>query len=120
MKTLKRLLTICAMFLLYSNAIKAQVPTCDSTVPYYYLNLVGQPAGTWTSPPFSRQGNCCGTVSHDRCASFEVVLDTGAAMVNFNIATGAVPPGALYYEIECGPQIPVGHPICISGSGVHH
>jgi len=48
------------------------------------------------------------------------VLDTGAAMVNFNIATGAVPPGALFYEIECGTQIPVGHPICISGSGVHH
>src|SRR5690606_27560308 len=36
------------------------------------------------------------------------------------IASGAVPPGALYYQINCGPPVQVGEPICISGAGPHH
>jgi gliding motility-associated-like protein len=97
----------------------AQVPSCDTTVPYNIVNLVGHPNGVFISPPHSRNGNCCSTTSPDRCTSFDLILDTNAAMVNFNIYTGAVPPGALFYQIDCDTPIYVGHPICITG-GSHH
>lgn len=100
--------------------IKAQVPTCGSDVPYFQVDLTGQPAGTWISPSHARKGNCCGTISPDRCTSFEIILDTGAAMINFEIASGAIPPGSMFYQIDCGPQVAVGQPICISGVGPHH
>src|SRR6185369_15137360 len=31
-----------------------------------------------------------------------------------------IPPGALFYQVDCGPQTQVGTHICVSGSGVHH
>jgi gliding motility-associated-like protein len=37
-------------------------------------------------------------------------------MVSFNFASGAVPPGALYYQIDCGPSVAVGSTICVTGS----
>lgn len=97
----------------------AQVPTCDPSVPFLQVNLSGYPAGTWISPSHSRHGNCCGTSSPDRCTSFEVILDTGAAMINLEIYSGAIPPGSMFYQISCGPQVPVGQPICITGPGPH-
>jgi gliding motility-associated-like protein len=110
---------IIATSILASGILKGQVPTCDPTVPFYQVNLAGQPGGIWYSPGHVRQGNCCGTSSPDRCTSFEITLDTLAAMINFNIASGAVPTGAMFYQIGCGPQIPVGQPICIVGPGPH-
>ncbi|MDI1355522.1 MAG: hypothetical protein PSX36_11410, partial [bacterium] len=38
--------------------------------------------------------------------------------INFQIY-GAVPPGALFYQIGCGPPIAVGSPICLNGQGPH-
>lgn len=100
--------------------LRAQIPTCDPSVPFYQVNLSGSPDSIWFSPGHARDGNCCGTVSPDRCTSFEVILDTGAAMINFNIASGAIPTGSMFYQIGCGPPTPVGQPICIVGPGPHH
>ena len=99
---------------------KAQVTGCGSNVPFFQVNLVGQPSGIWYSPSHLRQGNCCGTQSPDRCTSFEILLDSNAAMINFDIASGAIPTGAMFYQINCGPQIPVGQPICVTGPGPHY
>ncbi|MFN5181910.1 MAG: gliding motility-associated C-terminal domain-containing protein [Bacteroidota bacterium] len=98
----------------------AQMTGCGNNVPFFQVNLSGQPSGVWYSPTHIREGNCCGTQSPDRCTSFEILLDSTAAMINFNIASGAIPPGAMYYQINCGPQIPVGQPICVTGPGPHH
>jgi len=99
---------------------KAQVPTCGSNVPFYQVNLSGHPDSVWYSPSHERVGNCCGTSSPDDCTSFEVTLDTGTAMINFDIASGAIPSGAMFYQINCGPPVAVGQPFCISGPGPHH
>jgi gliding motility-associated-like protein len=48
------------------------------------------------------------------------MLDSAAAMVNFEIASGAVPPGAMFYQINCGTPMAVGTPICLSGPGPHY
>jgi large repetitive protein len=96
----------------------AQV-TCTGGVPTYSIDFTGNPGGTWISPQLIRQGNCCGTASPDRCLRFDIILDANTAAVSFSIASGAVPPGALYYQIDCGPQTQVGDYTCVSGTGVH-
>jgi gliding motility-associated-like protein len=111
-------------FLMYcifpSSEVKAQIPNCDASVPTFNVNFVGNPQGSFTTSGVSRQGNCCGTSSPDRCLHFAFTLDTGDVAVSFAITSGAVPPGALFFQIDCGPMQQYGHPGCISGPGVHH
>ncbi len=91
---------------------------CGPTVPSFNVNLTGNPGGTWTSsPPMSRGGLCCDAVAPDKCIEFVVTLDVNAIGINFQIASGAVPPGALYYQVDCGPMVAVGSPICLNGPG---
>jgi gliding motility-associated-like protein len=92
---------------------------CDASVPTFNVNLVGQPSGTYTTPPVIRTGNCCGTESPDRCIQFIITLDSQAVAVNFQITSGAIPPGSLFYQVDCGPQSQVGEYICITGPGPH-
>ena len=114
------LIFIGGITLLWNSQSIAQLATCGAEVPFFQVDLTGQPDGIWESPSHIRKGNCCGTSSPDRCTSFEVILDAGAAMINLEIVSGAVPEGALFYQIDCGPTIPVGEPICISGVGPHN
>jgi len=114
-----RLLLISAIAFFYSGKIYAQ-PNCSINVPTFNIDFTGNPGGTWLSPNVSRVGNCCGTNSPDRCIHFAITLDSQTVAVNFDIASGAIPPGALFYQVDCGPQSPVGQYICISGTGVHH
>jgi gliding motility-associated-like protein len=114
-----RVLLLLLSILFYSYGTQAQLPSCDPDVPFFQVDLTGDPDGFWESPSHSRKDNCCGTVSPDQCTSYEVILDPNAAMINLEIVSGAVPPGALFYQIDCGAPIPVGDPICISGVGPH-
>lgn len=101
------------------NFSYAQLDSCDANVPYRYVDLTGQPQGQWISPVHSRDGNCCGTTSPDNCTSFEVVLDSNAAALSFDFYSGAVPPGSMFFQIDCGPQLAVGELICLAGVGPH-
>lgn len=116
------------IFLLFSLFIQLGLPVhsfgqsglCDPTTPFYSVNLSGNPGGTWvSSPPVQRNGNCCNTTAPDKCIEFEVTLDSSAVAINFAIASGAVPPGAMYYQLSCGTPVPVGTPLCVSGPGPH-
>ena len=111
------LLFLCLNFI---GNLQAQVPTCGANVPFFQVDLTGQPAGVWISPWHSRVGQCCGVNNSNNCTSFEVILDANAAMINFEVAGGAIPTGSMFYQVNCGPQIPVGEPICITGVGPHH
>ena len=82
------------------------------------VDLSASPNVSWTSSLIAREGNCCGTTNPDRCLEFIITLNPSA--VSFSIASGAVPPGALFYQIDCGPITPVGSPICLDGPGPHH
>src|SRR4051812_22469626 len=72
----------------------SQIPNCSANVPTYNVDFTGNPAGTFTTPNVSRTGNCCGTSSPDRCLHFSITLDTADVAVNFQITSGAIPPGA--------------------------
>jgi gliding motility-associated-like protein len=109
-----------AILFFFATSHKAQSGLCSPNVPFFSCNLSANPNGVWVSnPPVSRNGNCCGTQSPDRCIEFQVTLHPTAVAINFQIASGAIPPGAMFYQVNCGPQVPVGQPICISGVGPH-
>jgi len=93
---------------------------CDSITPSFTVDLSASPNLSWVSPLIVRDGNCCGTTNPDKCLEFIITLNAAAIAINFNIASGAIPPGALFYQIDCGPAIPVGSPICLTGPGPHH
>ncbi len=95
----------------------ADAQYCDSLVPSFTVDLSASANMNWVSPVIARDGNCCGTSAPDKCLEFVITLNPGAIAVNFNIASGAIPPGALFYQIDCGPPVPVGNPICLSGPG---
>jgi gliding motility-associated-like protein len=92
---------------------------CGPTVPTFTVDLTGSPGGSWTSPFVQRNGNCCGTTAPDKCVDFVITLDAAAVGITFDIIDGAVPGGALFYQINCGPPQPLGSPICLSGVGPH-
>ena len=100
-----------------SNA-SAQI--CDPTVPVFTVNLTGNPNGTWTSPPVGRLGQCCTASGSDVCVEFVITLDSAANGISFDIISGAIPGGALFYQVNCGPPSPLGSPVCLSGVGPHY
>jgi len=109
------------LLVIQDKSAYAQGGDCGPNVPYYSVDLTGNPGGTWVSdPPIVRQGNCCGTSNPDRCIEFGVTLDSAAVAISFSISSGAVPPGALFYQINCGPPTPVGEAICVDGVGPHY
>ncbi|MFN3916714.1 MAG: PKD domain-containing protein [Flavobacteriales bacterium] len=99
--------------------LNAQSGLCTANTPYHFADLSASPNSTWISPSFIRQGNCCGTTAPDNCLEFSLLLHPNAVGIIFNIHSGAMPPGALFYQINCGPQTPVGQAICLNGPGPH-
>ncbi len=103
-----------------SKEADAQTPYCNAGVPTFTVNMTGNPNGSWVSPLVGRNDYCCGVTGNDVCVQFIVTLDPMSTGIIFNIASGAVPPGALFYQINCGPQTQVGQPICLTGVGPHY
>lgn len=118
-KWLKRALVILALCLLHC-VVHAQTPYCNAAVPTFTVNMTGNPNGSWVSPNIGRNDYCCGVTGNDACVQFIITLDPMSTGIIFNIASGAVPPGALFYQINCGPQTQVGAPICLTGVGPHY
>ncbi|TVR85723.1 MAG: hypothetical protein EA411_12285, partial [Saprospirales bacterium] len=95
-------------------------PDCDSDVPHFDVDLTGNPDSVYISPQVSREGVCCGQSHPDRCVSFTITLDEEAIGFIFDIYSGAEPSGALFYQIDCGPEEPVGEPICLPGGETYY
>jgi hypothetical protein len=106
------------MVLLLAGTANGQV-TCDPNTPVFDVDLSGQPSGVWLSSSVIREGYCCTANGNDVCIRFNLLLDSAANGINFSVASGAVPGGALFYQINCGPLQMVGVPICLDGPGPH-
>src|SRR5688572_3062422 len=110
-KKTKQVLRLIAVLLLIHQSQATHSQTgCDPTVPSFVVDLSGSPTLSWLSPPVVREGNCCGTVSPDVCIEFIITLHPAANGIIFDIASGAVPPGGMFYQVDCGPPTPVGSP----------
>lgn len=122
MKT--RLSHLCVLNFLFGACIFVPLIStaqyCDSITPTFNVDLSASPYMTWLSPNTDRDGFCCGASNPDKCLEFVITLNPNSAAIVFNIASGAVPPGALFYQIDCGTPTPVGSPICLYGPGPFH
>lgn len=112
---MKRLL----LFLLILFAGKGYYAQCGAGTPTFAVNLSSAPNATWVSTAVVRNDTCCGWSGSDVCIKFVITLHPNSMGINFGIASGAMPTGALYYSINCGPPVSVGTPICLSGTGPH-
>lgn len=92
---------------------------CDPVTPTYTVNLSANPDSVWTSPNIQRDGYCCGASGSDVCIEINLTLSANASGIQLDIPSGAVPGGALFYQIGCGTSYQVGQAICLSGAGPH-
>ncbi len=109
--TLVIVITVC-----WSSSVVAQSGNCDPATPFFNVDLSSDPNGSWISPVTPRIDHCCGATGSERCVEFLVTLSPDAVAINFEVASGANPPG-WYYKINCGTQAALGSPICINGPG---
>ena len=108
-----------AVFLLHHSA-EAQIPNCDTLVPVFNIDFTGPNAGsTWISPMIPRNGSCCGNISTDRCILFIITTDANTIALTFGINCGG-PPGATYYQVDCGPLVNVLDTAAIGAPGIHY
>jgi gliding motility-associated-like protein len=108
------------LFIFFISLVSAKLNAqCSTETPTFNVDLSSNPDMTWISPDTSRAGNCCGSSAPDRCVQFIVTLHPQAQGIIFDIYDGAIPPGALFYQVGCNPPTPVGEPLCLSGAGPH-
>lgn len=92
---------------------------CSSNTPSFTVNLSSNPDSIWTSPDTARLDYCCAASGSDKCIEFNLTLNAGASGIQLDIVSGAVPGGALFYQIGCGSSYQVGQAICLTGAGPH-
>jgi large repetitive protein len=95
----------------------SQSGLCTGT-PFFEVDLSANPDTTWISPPTGRGGDCCGGTGSN-CVEFIVTISEYAVGINFLITDGAIPPGALTYQVDCGGATNIGVPICLTGTGTY-
>lgn len=114
------LFTLVTLLSFSITSVYGQARICPTNVPVQIADLSSNPSGTWIGPSVSRDNLCCGTTNPDRCIEFIVTLHPGAQGIKLDIASGGQPPGALFYQVNCGTPTPVGQPICLTGVGPHN
>ncbi|MCX2738923.1 gliding motility-associated C-terminal domain-containing protein [Pontibacter anaerobius] len=116
-RKLSFLFAICLLGVLqFVTSLNAFAQGKDNTVPTFTVDLRGKPNGVWNSGEVSRNGQLCGAASNENCVQFKILLDQNAEQMEFDIVDGPVPSGSMGYQIDCGPQTPVGQPICVDVS----
>ena len=100
----------------YSGQSIAQI--CGPNVPSYTVDLSFDPNASWISPDTVRNDVCCGATGV-RCIEFIITLHPDAEGIILDIYSGAVPGGALFYQVNCSTPSALGDPICLIGTGPH-
>ncbi|MBI3509155.1 MAG: hypothetical protein HY064_00715 [Bacteroidetes bacterium] len=85
-----------------------QCTACSAYTVNVNLSSATDTAWTYTH---TRSGNCC---TGTNCIRFNVTLNPASDLLSFDV-TNPSPSGSAYYQIECGPQVPIGTPACIVG-----
>jgi gliding motility-associated-like protein len=89
---------------------------CGKNTPVFNVDLSGSADTSWTSTSVARNDTCCGTAN---CVEFIVKINPGTSAIRLDIASGAMPTGALYYQVGCNGATSIGQPLCLSGVGPH-
>jgi len=114
-KSLLLSILLSTILLFLNNQSIAQ---CGPSTPSFTVDLSGNPDSAWVSSWIVRQDTCCGPSGN--CVEFSLTLDSAAKGIIFDVCDGALPSGALFYQVDCGPQTAVGNVLCLSGPGPHN
>jgi gliding motility-associated-like protein len=120
LRKLVNAILILPLFILLIIPMASRAQICGGLTPVFNVNLTGHPDSVWISPNVVRQDLCCTAASNETCVEFVVTLDPSSQGIIFNIYSGAMPSGALYYQLNCGPATAVGQPLCLTGTGPHY
>src|SRR5689334_6849035 len=103
------------------GSIRAQVPACDSLVPTFNIDFTGITADSmWISPNVVKAGYCCGAGAPTRCIDFIILADVNTVGLKIEIYSGAVPNGALFYQLDCGPLFNFADTCPVTVPGIHY
>ena len=107
---------------IFNTDIYGQV-NCTGDTPFFQVDLSASPTATWLSTSVVRDGECCGGGADQvNCIEVEVTLHPDAQGIIFDVASGANPGGALFYQVDCQ-GVPLSSPnntICLDGTGPHY
>jgi gliding motility-associated-like protein len=106
--TLALPLTLFIYFFTGSKNLLAQCSSCTSVT--INVNLSSVTDTVWNYTGQQRNGNCC---TGSNCIRFNVTLNPLSDLLNFTVINPS-PSGSAFYQINCGPQISIGTPACIS------
>lgn len=99
--------------------INVYAQPCSPNTPSFTVDLSSNPDSIWTSPDTARLDYCCAASGSDKCIEFNLTLNANASGIQLDIVSGAIPGGALFYQIGCGSSYQVGQAICLTGAGPH-
>ena len=113
------LINVAIAVLLLLVSIERSNAQCGASVPTFTVDLTGNPDSIWLSSSVARVDQCCGVANNVNCIRFIVTLDSNAVGINLDIFSGAVPGGALFWQVSCTGSNAVGADICLNGPGPH-
>lgn len=98
-----------------------ECPLCEPEVPHFVVDFTNEVDLNWSSPPVEREGLCCTETGPPppRCIHFTVTLPPDIVAITFDIESGAVPSGSLFYQIDCAAMQQVGETICLPGGATY-
>ena len=112
--------TVCLiMFLLStfrSENVLANEVSQENTVTHFEINMIGNPDSVFLSPKTTRTGKLNYAADNDNCIEFHISLDKNAEGIKFEIASGEIPSGSLYYYIDGQNPVAIGQSICLNGT----
>lgn len=103
------------IFLIIGRIPAGAQSRCNPSTPSYTVDLTASPYAYWDSPTVIRNGQCCGTSVN--CVEFIVSLHPLSGGIVLQVTSGALPPGSMFYQADCGAITPIGDSMCLTGSG---
>lgn len=110
---------ILLILIVFGNSLQLLAQSsCSGNTPTDTVNLSSKADSVWLSTSKGRNGTCCS--GGNNCIQFIVTLSANAEAIVLEIASGATPPGALTYTVNCGTPTAIGAKFCVTGQGPHY
>ncbi|WP_340382317.1 hypothetical protein, partial [Daejeonella sp.] len=82
--------------------------------PVITVDLSGAADTSVTITDISRSGSVCASPGGERCIVFNIILNSGSDILNFDVKNPG-PPGGAFYRIDCATSSSLNTPVCITG-----
>lgn len=84
------------------------------TPPVITVDLSGAADTSVIITDISRSGSVCASPSGERCIVFNIILNAGSDVLNFDVKNPG-PPGGAFYRVDCATSSSLNTPVCITG-----